>query len=123
MAKVYAEKTSALEWIDANRDRFSDFHTEIWNYAEPAYREYRSAQAYVELLRREFFDVEEGSAEMPTAFKATWGRGGPVSDRSLPAVGQGLRGTRKRQQASFIGNLGRSMLRHYEHVILRGRYQ
>ena len=56
----------------------SEFHKEIWHYAEPAFREYRSAVAYVKLLREEGFEVEEGSGEMPTAFCATYGTGRPV---------------------------------------------
>ena len=71
-------KTTALDWIESHRQWLSDFHQEIWRYAEPAYREYRSAQAYVDLLRRHGFTVEEGSGQMPTAFSATWGRGGPT---------------------------------------------
>src|SRR3712207_2814876 len=74
----YAEKQMAFDWIEANRGRLSEFCAEIWRYAEPAWREYRSARAYCELLRAEGFDVEEGSGEMPTAFVASWGDGGPV---------------------------------------------
>ncbi len=73
-----AAKGTALDWIEANRERLSAFDLEIWRYAEPAWREYRSARAYVELLRAAGFTVEEGSGEMPTAFCATWGEGGPV---------------------------------------------
>jgi aminobenzoyl-glutamate utilization protein B len=71
-------KAETLDWVDTNHKRLSDFHLEIWNYAETAWREYRSAKAYVELLRGEGFDVEEGSGDMPTAFVATWGEEGPV---------------------------------------------
>lgn len=78
MATHNAAKQSALDWVDANRPRLSDFDLEIWRYAEPAWREYRSARAYCDLLRREGFDVEEGSGGMPTAFMATWGSGRPV---------------------------------------------
>ncbi len=73
-----AEKQTALDWIDANRPRLSAFHQEIWRYAETAFREYRSAKAYCDLLRAEGFQVEEGSGGMPTAFLATFGRGSPV---------------------------------------------
>jgi hypothetical protein len=55
-----------------------DFHLRIWNYAEPAWREYKSAKAYRDLLRTEGFAVEEGSGEMRTAFAARWGKSGPV---------------------------------------------
>jgi aminobenzoyl-glutamate utilization protein B len=72
------EKQHAIDWIEANRPRLSEFDLEIWRYAEPAWREYRSARAYCELLRAQGFAVEEGSGGMPTAFVATWGEGGPV---------------------------------------------
>ncbi len=78
MADLYPEKQSALKWVDAHRQRLSDFHQQIWRYAEPAWREYRSAQAYCDLLRSEGFEVEEGTGQMPTAFLATFGSGRPV---------------------------------------------
>ena len=78
MTNTSAEKQTSLDWIETNRQWMSDFHLEIWNYAETAWREYRSAKAYVDLLRKEGFTVEEGSGEMPTAFVATWGEGRPV---------------------------------------------
>jgi len=57
----------------------SDFHLKIWNYAEPALREYKSARAYVELLRAMGFNVDEGTGGgMPTAFLATFGEGKPI---------------------------------------------
>ena len=71
-------KRFALDWVDQRRAWLSDFDLEIWRYAEPAWREYKSARAYVDLLRGEGFDVEEGSGGMPTAFVATWGKGAPV---------------------------------------------
>src|SRR3712207_1418086 len=71
-------KRFALDWIDQNRPRLSEFDLEIWRYAEPAWREYKSAASYRDLLRDEGFAVEEGSGGMPTAFVAAWGEGGPV---------------------------------------------
>jgi metal-dependent amidase/aminoacylase/carboxypeptidase family protein len=78
MATMTKEKRYALEWFDEHAGRFSEFHLRIWNYAEPAWREYKSAKAYRDLLRAEGFAVDEGSGEMPTAFCARWGRSGPV---------------------------------------------
>jgi aminobenzoyl-glutamate utilization protein B len=75
---VAPEKGAAWEWVDEHVPWLSDFHRTIWDLAEPAWREYRSAAAYVDLLRSEGFDVEVGSGEMPTAFMATWGTGEPV---------------------------------------------
>ena len=57
MASVSREKQFALDWIERNRQRLSDFDLEIWRYAEPAWREYKSAKAYIELLLAEGFAV------------------------------------------------------------------
>lgn len=78
MAGQSEAKRFALDWVEENRPRFSEFHRRIWNYAEPAWREYKSAAAYCELLRGEGFAIEEGSGGMPTAFAARWGEGRPV---------------------------------------------
>lgn len=78
MADVSMEKQTALAWVDANQTRLSRFCQKIWHYAEPAFREYRSVRAYCDLLREEGFHVEEGTAGMPTAFMATFGRDRPV---------------------------------------------
>ncbi|GAB3599598.1 hypothetical protein GCM10027408_21790 [Microbacterium tumbae] len=67
----------ALAEVSALAPAYSAFHQEIWDYAETAWREYRSSAAYVKLLREEGFEVEEGSGGMPTAFHATWGTKGP----------------------------------------------
>ena len=61
-----AVKQDAINWIDANSAMLSAFDLEIWRYAEPAWREYKSARAYVDLLREHGFDVETGSGGMPS---------------------------------------------------------
>ena len=71
-------KQLAIDWVEARKDWLSRTHMDIWHFHEPAWREYRSAAYYVALLRAEGFEVEEGSGGMPTAFCATWGKGGPV---------------------------------------------
>ncbi len=70
---------TAHAWIDQHAREWSDWHQTIWHYAEPAWREYRSAAWFVEVLRRHGFAVEAGSAGMPTAFAAEWSNGaGPA---------------------------------------------
>ncbi len=78
MSGISRVKQKALDWVQDNEERLSDFHQLIWNHAEPAFREYKSVRAYVELLKDEGFEVEEGSGDMPTAFLATFGEGRPV---------------------------------------------
>lgn len=71
-------KATAQEWVDVHHGELSDFHLRIFDHAETAWREYRSAADYVELLMREGFEVEAGSGGMPTAFTSRWGTKGPV---------------------------------------------
>ncbi len=69
----------ACNWIEQQRDVLSDWHRTIWEFAEPAWREYRSAAWFVDRLRRAGFEVEAGSGGMPTAFAAQWSNGpGPT---------------------------------------------
>jgi aminobenzoyl-glutamate utilization protein B len=77
-APVAGTAAAAAAEVDALRSELSEFHTRIWSFSEPAWREYRSVAAYVDLLRAEGFTVESGSAGMPTAFHATWGDAGPA---------------------------------------------
>jgi aminobenzoyl-glutamate utilization protein B len=78
-AELTPPKRTALAWIDENQRRLSDDHLTIWHFAEPSWREYKSAAWYVARLHAEGFEVEEGSAGMPTAFCATWSNGkGPT---------------------------------------------
>src|SRR3546814_20627732 len=72
-------KAAAIGWIEANQPRWSEWTRTIWDFGETAWREYRSAEFYVDLLRSEGFAVEQGSAGMPTAFCAIWENGaGPT---------------------------------------------
>ncbi|QEX16152.1 hypothetical protein FRZ44_14440 [Hypericibacter terrae] len=71
-------KQTAFDWVKAHEGWLSKRHTEVWNFHETAWREYKSAAWYVKLLREQGFDVEEGTATMPTAFRATFGKGKPV---------------------------------------------
>ena len=79
MTEFREAKAKALKWIDGYRQWLSDFHQQTWHYAETACREYRSAHAYIDLLRRQGVTVEEGYVGMPTAFSATWGQSGPAA--------------------------------------------
>lgn len=72
-------KLTAQVWIDEHLEQLLEWHSHIWELAEPAWREFRSAEWYVGLLREQGFTVEAGSAGMPTAFSASWSNGdGPT---------------------------------------------
>ena len=55
--------------------RLSD---KIWEYAELSMLEYKSAAAYVQVLREEGFQVTENLCNIPTAFSGSFGSGKPV---------------------------------------------
>ena len=74
-----ALRLAAQQWVRDHRTDWSEWASTIFDFGETAWREYRSAAWYVDLLRREGFDVEVGSGGMPTAFCATWSNGdGPT---------------------------------------------
>jgi aminobenzoyl-glutamate utilization protein B len=70
-----AVKEWAHGWVDGHREALSEWHRTIWEFAEPAWREYRSAAWFVDRLQQAGFKVESGSAGMPTAFAAEWSNG------------------------------------------------
>ena len=79
MAGMTAANETAEAFLKSNAAMLSEGCATIFDYAEPAWREYRSAAWYVDKLRAEGFRVEEGSGGMPTAFCAEWRNGeGPV---------------------------------------------
>lgn len=78
MSKIAREKQTALDWVSANAKKLIDLSDRIWGFAEPAYREFRSAKAHCDFLRDCDFKVEEGIGGAPTAFLATYGSGKPI---------------------------------------------
>ena len=62
------QKSSALISISDN----------IWEAAEVAFRETKSAEYLIEYAEQNGLTVEKGLAGMPTAFTATYGEGKPV---------------------------------------------
>ena len=66
--------------VSAKADTTVALAREIWGYAELSYEETKSAAALVTALKQEGFTIEEGIADIPTAFTATYqcGSGKPV---------------------------------------------
>ena len=77
---------TALGFVDSMRGELSTWTRTIFDFGETAWREYRSAAWYVDLLRRQGFSVEEGSAGMPTAFCAHWSNDAAAGGKG-PVVG------------------------------------
>ena len=77
-AEVAVEKQAVIEKVDDLQSIIQTLSMELWNYSEIALEETRSAQLLGDVLEKEGFSVERGVADMPTAFVASWGQGGPV---------------------------------------------
>jgi aminobenzoyl-glutamate utilization protein B len=79
-AKDSNAKATAVSWLDNNQAKVTDLNDEVFDAAELSLREWRSALAHANLLRRQGFSIEWGTAGLPAAFIATYtnGRGGPA---------------------------------------------
>lgn len=73
-----AEKQLAATSIDAQRDQLTALSDQVWQYAETALQETKSAKALADFAERKGFRVTRGVAGMPTAFVAEYGSGRPV---------------------------------------------
>ena len=89
-----AGKRAALETVDALADEIRAMSDTLWELAETALLEHRSAEYLADLLESEGFTLERAVAGMPTAFVASFrhGSGGPVIGvlaefDALPGVG------------------------------------
>ena len=71
-----AEALAALVSGQANAS--IDLADRIWSWAELGYQETQSSTALQQYLKAAGFSIEAGVAEIPTAFVAQFGKGGPT---------------------------------------------
>jgi aminobenzoyl-glutamate utilization protein B len=73
-----SEKATALAAVDELNGDILEISMTLWDYAELAQMETRSAAYLADYLEAEGFAVERGVADMPTAFMASFGSGRPI---------------------------------------------
>ena len=73
-----AANSDYQESIDAHQSQFEKVALDLWNFAELGYQENQSSALLQAELKKEGFKVSSGIADIPTAFKAEYGTGGPV---------------------------------------------
>lgn len=78
LALVLAVQDDLIQRVDARAARFGDLSRKIWEFAEVGYKERRSVELLAAELTAAGFTVKTGVADIPTAFTATWGQGGPL---------------------------------------------
>jgi aminobenzoyl-glutamate utilization protein B len=71
-------KQEAQQAIDASATRLARLSDAIYSYSELGFQEYNTVKLITGELEKSGFNVERGVAGMPTAFRASAGRGSPV---------------------------------------------
>ncbi|MDR3138694.1 MAG: amidohydrolase [Treponema sp.] len=72
------DKPSLSPYVDSVGELLRGISDKIWDYAETAFEEYRSAALLKDTLARQGFEVEDKTGGIDTAFCASYGRGKPV---------------------------------------------
>ncbi|WP_116367522.1 amidohydrolase [Parahaliea mediterranea] len=69
---------SMLDYLNQNAGQYASLADTIWDKAELGYQETESSALLQQALKTEGFAIETGVADIPTAFVASYGKGGPV---------------------------------------------
>ncbi|MDC6352141.1 amidohydrolase [Zeaxanthinibacter sp. PT1] len=75
---ISPKKQAILKSVEYHQQSLIRMSDSIWNYAETAMKEYRSAEILADYAEKNGFKVQRGVAEIPTAFIASYGSGTPV---------------------------------------------
>ncbi|MES2795145.1 MAG: amidohydrolase [Bacteroidota bacterium] len=67
-----------LKYIEDHRLHYNSMATQIWEWAEPGYLEYKTTELLQKELESEGFSIQKNIANIPTAFIASYGSGKPV---------------------------------------------
>ncbi|MBQ1383978.1 MAG: amidohydrolase, partial [Firmicutes bacterium] len=70
-------KKNAISQVEAKEDLILEVSHKVWSYAELSLKEFKSAALYVEKLKEEGFETEEGLCGIDTAFMGRYGSGRP----------------------------------------------
>lgn len=99
LAPLGAQDPAPEQLVEAEFDRTTRLAQQLWDFAEVGYLETRSSGLMQAELEAEGFSIQPGIAEIPTAFVAEWGDGGPViailaEMDALPGITQSVAPTR-----------------------------
>lgn len=94
-----AQTPDPVALVEARADDTVRVARQIWEWAEVGYQEEKSSALLQSELAKAGFAVKSGVAEIPTAFVAEWGKGGPViailgEFDALPGISQDASPTR-----------------------------
>lgn len=94
-----AQSADPIANVEAQTERTERVAQQLWDLAELGYLEERSSALMMDELAAEGFTITGGIAEIPTAFVAEWGEGGPIiailaEMDALPGINQSAEPTR-----------------------------
>jgi aminobenzoyl-glutamate utilization protein B len=100
-------KLAVFELIDQNEAELKSMASTIWEYAETAMKEFRSAKLQKDYLADQGFVIRE-IPNVPTSFIAEFGSGSPIIGilgeyDALPTMSQKIQATRERSEAVRTG--------------------
>jgi len=95
--------------VDSRYDTTKEVALSLWEWAEVGYQEERSTKLMQETLAEAGFEIEAGVAEIPTAFMASYGSGGPVIAilaelDALPGINQSASAAREPVEDKHAGH-------------------
>jgi len=75
---IAQDSDAIVDFIDSRYEETAKLARSIWELAEVGYQETESSGLLQQSLSAEGFSIETGIADIPTAFSASYGSGGPV---------------------------------------------
>lgn len=107
--KVDEKKRQVLTSVDIHQDELIKLSDQIWQFAETAYKEHKSATILADYAELKGFKVERGVADIPTAFVASYGSGKPVIGilgefDALPGLSQKVQTTKEAVENGTSGH-------------------
>ena len=108
-AGPHTHAAEVLDYVQAERQPSTQIADTLWRLAELGYLEQNSSKTLQNYLAEREFIIEQGVADIPTAFVATYGRGGPTiallaEFDALPGLNQAAVPTRSVEKEGAPGH-------------------
>jgi aminobenzoyl-glutamate utilization protein B len=107
--KMNTTKKAIIASVEKHKNKLIEISDKIWEHAETAFQEDKSAKLLADYAEDQGFTVERGVAGMPTAFVATYGAGKPVISvlgefDALPGLSQDAKSTKSPLEEGGAGH-------------------
>ena len=98
--EIVIASDNVIKFLDSKSDEYTTMSNAIWALAELGYQEKETSKLMQSHLREENFSINNGVAEIPTAFIASYGSGKPIiailaEMDALPGLSQDAKPERK----------------------------